>query len=228
VRKRRVVILSLSAVVLAGVGLVVAGALSTSRPRAAPLPTGTPAAAVTQPTVSGFGSPSAGPLPLADAPTHSPTPEHQQALAPSSIGIPVLGVTATIGAAPVINGVLTPPRIPNEVGAWSGSASLNSTTGEITLAGHVNWTGMAPFAFARLAYLHPGDLVYTSDTSGRQTVWAVATVTARPKSAGVDPAAFAGLHGPRTLVLITCGGPFDQKDSSYDDNIYVTAHPQPA
>jgi hypothetical protein len=148
-------------------------------------------------------------------------------LAPNSIKIPSLDVTATIGQATLINGVLTPPRVPTEVGAWAGSASLNANTGEVTLAGHVNWASMAPFAFAKLAYLHTGDLVYTTDGHSNQTAWRITAVTARSKNDGIDPTAFAGMKGPRTLALITCGGDFDSADDSYHDNIYVTAQPVP-
>lgn len=151
----------------------------------------------------------------------------QKGLAANSIRIPVLGVTAAIGSASLSNGILTPPRIPMVVGAWAGSAPLNAATGEVTLAGHVNWAGMAPFAFARLAYLRTGDLIYTTDNRGNQSVWRVTAVTARSKDAGVDPNAFAGTHGPRLLALITCGGTFDTADNSYDQNIYVTARPAP-
>jgi hypothetical protein len=49
----------------------------------------------------------------------------------------------------------------------------------------------------------------------------------RPKTRGIDPAAFAGRDGPRRLYLISCGGAFDSADLSYVDNIYVLATPLP-
>jgi len=143
----------------------------------------------------------------------------------NSIRIPALSVTASIGAATVKDGVLTPPRVPDEVGAWAGSAGLDATSGEVTLAGHVNWAGEAPYAFGRLAYLHPGDVVYTTDKQAKQTAWRVTRVVARSKTQGIDKAAFAGPHGPRVLALITCGGSYDSADESYEDNVYVYANP---
>lgn len=115
--------------------------------------------------------------------------------------------------------------MPTEVGLWSGSAALDAGSGEVTIVGHVNWRGMPPFAFGRLAHLHDGDLVFTSDPHGSQTAWRVRQVFARAKSGGVDPTAFAGPHGPRQLVMITCGGAFDVRAGSYLDNVYVRAVP---
>ena len=164
-------------------------------------------------------------LPGSAAPTVTVAPTRQSGMGPLTIRIPALNVTAAIGTATVSEGVLTPPRQPDVVGAWTGSAALDATSGEVTLAGHVNWAGMAPFAFGRLAYLQPGDLVYTTDRTGAQTAWRIVTVTARLKNQGVDPAAFIGPRGPRTLILVTCGGTFDAGAKSYEANLYVTAHP---
>ncbi len=210
-----------------GVGLIGYGATRHSSPAAAPLPPATSASTSTAPTVpSASASRMDAPLPTAaTTPTVSPTPQRQVGLAATSIRIPALEVTASIGAATVTDGVLTPPRIPDVVGLWAGSAPLSASTGEVTIAGHVNWAGMAPFAFARLAYLHPGDLVYTTDAAGAQAAWRVQTVVARPKSQPIDAAAFAGKSGPRTLSLITCGGAYDSGSASYEDNVYVTATP---
>jgi sortase (surface protein transpeptidase) len=219
-----------AALILTGGYVVLLGATQHGSPATAPLPVATstssmsgsdpaPSAAEHQ---SRLNAPLPGPAPTSTA---IQAPQVQRGLAANSIRIPSLGVTATIGLASLINGVLTPPRVPTEVGAWAGSAPLTGTTGEVTLAGHVNWVGMGEFAFAKLASLHAGDLIYTADKGGQQTAWRVTAVTARSKSSGVDPAAFAGAHGPRTLTLITCGGTFDTDDESYDHNIYVTAQP---
>ncbi|WP_374121976.1 class F sortase [Frankia sp. AiPa1] len=152
-------------------------------------------------------------------------PRHQTDLPPSSLRIPSLGVTARIGVASEENGTLIPPRTPTEVGLWSGSAALGAGAGEVTIVGHVNWRGMPPFAFGRLADLRAGDLVFTSDPHGVQTAWQVLRVFARPKADGVDPTAFAGPGGPRQLIMITCGGAFDVRAGSYFDNVYVRAVP---
>ncbi|WP_261567350.1 class F sortase [Frankia gtarii] len=204
--------LALAGIMLAGIALVVLGWPARPAPMAAPLP-------------EAGGPRLPGPSPEFGGASTVRLPRHQPDLPASSLRIPALGVTATIGRATEDNSVLTPPRAPTEVGLWSGSAALDADSGEVTLVGHVNWRGMPPFAFGRLAYLHAGDLVYTSDARGAQTAWRVQRVFARAKAGGVDPAAFAGSRGPRQLIMITCGGPFDIRARSYSDNVYVRAIP---
>lgn len=167
------------------------------------------------------------PLPAAALADVASSVSFQQGLGPSSIAIPALGVTARIGGATLENGLLTPPLDPGEVGSWQGSAPLDSATGEVTLAGHVNYGGMGAFAFGRLAELHPGQVVYTTDARSKQTAWRIASVVGRPKADGIDRAAFAGPAGPRELSLITCGGTYEAASHSYDNNVYVTALPVP-
>ncbi len=220
-----VVLAGMLALVLAGTVLIVYGVTHHARPRAAPLPPGA-LSPVTNPTAASTISASAptGTAPRAH-PSATPGAPSLAGLPASSIRIPRLGVTGLIGEAVVVDGVLTPPRVPTEVGAWAGSASLDDDTGEVTLAGHVDWAGMAPFTFGRLALLRPGDLVYTSGPTGRQQAWRVRSVTPRPKSEPIDQRAFAGPGGPRRLALITCGGAFDAEQRSYVDNVYVYADP---
>ncbi|OAA22273.1 sortase family enzyme [Frankia sp. EI5c] len=202
----------LGTLALVGVVLVILGWPPGSVPTAAPLPEADgPDVPGPQPSVGGAGA--------------RRFPPHQPDLPASSIRIPALGVTASIGMATEEDGILIPPSTPTEVGLWSGSAALDAGSGEVTIVGHVNWRGMPPFAFGNLARLHRGDLVFTSDPHGRQTAWRVLRIFARPKTRGVDPTAFAGPRGPRQLFLITCGGSFDVRAGSYSDNVYVRAVP---
>jgi sortase (surface protein transpeptidase) len=236
---RRRVLAGCIALAVIGAIAIVVGVAHTSTPQAEPLPA--PAALTTtasqsseppgRPDVSTSAPAStvvtttSAPIATSAAARATQNPAPQSGLGASSIRIPVLGVTARIGAATVTNGVLEPPKAPDVVGAWAGSAALDAADGEVTLAGHVNWTGMAPFAFGRLADLHAGDLVYTTDAQGAQTSWRVNAVVARPKSNAIDASAFLGQSGPRKLVLITCGGSFNSSEESYNDNVYVTADP---
>ena len=146
-------------------------------------------------------------------------------LAADSIDIPTLGVVATVGVASLRDGVLTPPRVPTEVGRWPYSARLGATTGEVTLVGHINWAGMAPFAFGRLADLKVGDMIYTTGHNDARQAWSVVSVLSRPKSEPVDDAAFMGPGSRRELALITCGGAYDPYDHNYLSNVYVFALP---
>jgi len=173
--------------------------------------------------------PARAPLPTTARPSPAPASAHRLPAAAAtsgpSITIPVLGVIGGIEPATVVGGVLSPPRKPSAVGLWAGSADLGSPRGEVTIAGHVNWAGMPPFVFGRLADLAPGDVIKTTDRLGSERTWRVNRVYARPKSLPVDRDAFAGRTGPSRLVLITCGGTFDDDERSYVANVYVFANP---
>jgi len=218
----RAVTLALGLLALAGTALTVVNAVPAVHgaifpdPPAAPLPPAVSEAYGPRPALR---PPPAGPAPAEQIPAYQP------GLYKSSIRIPALGVTATIVQATLHEGVLTPPQVPTEVGLWAGSSALDAISGEVTLVGHVDWAGMPAFAFGRLASLRAGDLVYTADGHGQQSAWRVIGVTARLKADGVDPGAFSGRRGRRSLVLITCGGAFDASSSSYKDNVYAYAIP---
>jgi hypothetical protein len=217
-----------SAGLAAGGAMLAAGLGAARLPAAAPLPPAGLAGGGTGAPVRGGIRQATGPAGLRPAavPERATRPAWQPGLGPEQIRIPAVGVTAFIGAAATdAAGDLVPPVSPDIVGEWSGSAGLDAARGEVTLAGHVNWSGLGPFAFGALARLLPGDLVYTAGADGTQTAWRVTAVFALPKSRPLDRGAFAGRAGPRRLALITCGGGYDVATRSYDDNVYVLAVP---
>jgi hypothetical protein len=59
---------------------------------------------------------------------------------------------------------------------------------------------------------------------GRTTSYAVTGLQVVRKAAGLPPSLFDQAGAPR-LVLVTCGGPFDERTRSYADNIVVVAIP---
>jgi len=220
-RSRREILVVGSLALVVGIAVTVYGATRKTKPGAAPLPAWAPSDRLSArlPALS----PQSAPAQRQKAQRQKPVA--QRGMRPSAITIPALGVSGSIGVSTVVKGVLIPPRTPTEVGLWAGSADLGAARGEVTIAGHVNWAGMPPFVFGRLAYLVPGDLVYTTDATGKQQAWRVARVYARPKSKPLDLTAFGGRIGPSRLALITCGGAFDARDLSYADNVYAFADP---
>lgn len=196
-------VLAVSAAVLL-VGAAVAGvlALRTELPPAAPLPNGTVAtvhAAQTPAAVRGT---------------------------PSTVTIPSINQhDVPVVAATVDRGQLTPPRDVDMAGIWTDGAALDATNGTTTLVGHVNYTGQGNGAFHDLAWVPVGSIITTVGATGSATAWTVTAVTTTAKADGVDPAALAGLTGPRRLVLVTCGGQYDRNLHSYRDNVFVWADP---
>ena len=60
-------------------------------------------------------------------------------------------------------------------------------------------------------------------SAGRTFTYTVSSVKAYPKSK--LPTDVWSKKGRARLVLVTCGGPFDQKTKHYVDNIVLTAYP---
>jgi RNA polymerase sigma factor (sigma-70 family) len=198
--------------------LVSASTSSTSGPSVSPPPTSVGRVA------DAAGRASAGTLSAGPGGSSTPPSAAVAALPASSIRLPSSSAVAVIVPADMSGRTLRPPTDPGQVGEWSGSASWTATTGQITLAGHTFLPGHAPFVFANLDSLRAGQLIHTSDARGHVTTWVVTRVEDRDKSRGVDPAAFRGNHGPRSLVLISCTGPVDS-DGDYSSNVYVFADP---
>jgi Sortase domain len=182
----------------------------------------TPVAAATTPTAE-------PPTPTADPPTTTirptaPAPK----LAAETVSIPAQHVVAPIDVCQIINGGLEPPANVHRTCYWAGGSHVTASAGTTVITGHINYVGQGTGALGNIDELHQGDTVFTSGEHGQVTRWTVATVTHRPKTTGINPAAFVGPGGARKLYLITCGGAFDASDSSYVDNIYVQAVPATA
>jgi hypothetical protein len=215
--------LALAAVVVfitaAVLGLVtVSGDDSASKPAAAPSPTLTPT-----PTL-----PAVPPAPaIVVTPTVRPAPALPK-LAQDSVSIPSQHVVAPIDVCQIINGGLEPPADVHRTCSWAGGAQVTASAGTTVITGHINWVGQGTGALGNIGKLHHGATVFTSGGDGEVTKWTVVKVTHRPKTTGIDTAAFVGPAGPRTLYLISCGGAFDAAEASYLDNIYVQAVPASA
>jgi hypothetical protein len=160
-------------------------------------------------------------------PSPSPSPTHSPRMAAQTLAIPSQHVLASIDVCQIIAGGLEPPANVHRTCYWAGGASVAAAAGTTVLTGHINWVGQGTGAFGNLGRLAPGATVLTSDADRQLTRWRVVAVRHRPKTRGIDPAAFAGRDGPRRLYLISCGGAFDSADLSYVDNIYVLATPLP-
>ena len=143
---------------------------------------------------------------------------------PTRLQIPVLKVDATIDSVATVAGQLTVPDDPMTVGWWAGAAQPGSRAGTVVLDGHVDSAHRGLGAFFHLTALRAGDIVTVTTTGGDQVTYRVTARLFYPKAAGLPPNLFA-TSGPPRLVLITCGGPFDDHTLSYQDNIVVFAAP---
>jgi len=147
-------------------------------------------------------------------------------MAQNTLSLPSLGVGPT-PLGPVCSepgGSLEPPA--NSLGmlcTWRGSSPPAASTGETTVAGHINYNQLPNAAFAKLTQMRPGDPIYLRGATGGTQAWIVRSEFARSKSLPLDNNAFVGPDGPRSLVLLSCGGALIPGERSYADNIYVYA-----
>lgn len=145
--------------------------------------------------------------------------------APRRVALPTLGVTAPVVAVlPSPDGQLGVPDRPSVLGWWSAGATPGSGRGTVVVDGHVDTRTAGAGALFHLADLRPGNPVLLTTAGGqtlRYTIRAVRGYAKQDLPAGL----FTRTGAPR-LVLITCGGPFDERTRHYADNVVAYATPQ--
>lgn len=141
---------------------------------------------------------------------------------PVAVAIPALGVRARIvpeGIGP--GGALDIPP-PAQVG-WYDRGPAPGQDGTTVLAGHIDDHGVAG-AFLRLNDLQAGATVRVTTASGRVAAYTVTERRMLPQ----DDLARSGLlsqQGAPELVMISCGGDYDEATHLYLDNIVIVASP---
>lgn len=113
------------------------------------------------------------------------------------------------------------PRSASTVGWYANSASPG-TVGPTVLAAHVNFRGEAG-AFARLEALAPGATVEVHRDDDTTAVFVVDRVQRVAKDDFPTEAVYAPTADSE-LRLVTCGGVFDERTRSYEDNVVVFGH----
>jgi hypothetical protein len=143
-------------------------------------------------------------------------------LGPSELVIPSLGLRAPIGSATVADGRFQVPADPARTARWVDGGQLDGTTGTVLIAGHVAFQGR-PGALNQLASIEPGRPIWTTDQSGRASLWLATELYTSP--AGDPLPELYDASGPRRLALVTCGGRLS--DGQYSVNVVVIARPAP-
>jgi hypothetical protein len=148
-------------------------------------------------------------------------------MTPNRIQIPDINANApvlNIGELP--SRELNIPLNPLTVGWWDGGARPGAPVGSAVIAGHINYAGVTG-AMAHIGYLNPGDKVYVTGElhdKVKKLEFSVTGVRTYRKVA----LPFAQIFNQKVagrLVLVTCGGPFDEQTGNYLDNIVVYAVP---
>lgn len=166
-------------------------------------------------------APAAEPAPSSE--TTDPAPAPPPLADPASLSLPTLGVDATVVPVGVTgNGEMEVPREVSTVGWYKFGPQPGAPAGSAVITGHVDDVNQGPGAFARIGDLQPGDPITVVDTNGQTLSYTVLAREQWPKSQVPLDRLFDRSGEPR-LVLITCGGAFNDAVLGYDDNIAITA-----
>ena len=143
---------------------------------------------------------------------------------PTPVGIAIDAIAVEAAVVPV--GVQPDGQleIPDQTAVgWYRLGSSPGQRGATVLAAHVNWHHRNG-PFLRLRQLDPGAAVRVTLADGSVRTYQV--VERQQYDKRTLPADRVWTRrGPETLVLITCGGSFDQRIRRYRDNIVVYAVP---
>jgi sortase (surface protein transpeptidase) len=153
--------------------------------------------------------------------TTAPRGRIDQALWPSAVDVPSIGVAAPVLAVGVgSEGELVIPESVLDVGWYQGSA-VPGESGVALLTSHLDTRSQGRGVFSGLTSLEVGAAIELRDGRGSATTW---RVIAREQHLKTDlPAQLFARTGPPLLALVTCGGPFDRDARSYRDNVIVWA-----
>ena len=187
--------------------------------------------------------PSLSPVPTPiPASRTSRAPALLSAVVPDAPGVPVSvivtshRVDAAVSADPLNpdNSLYVPPD-PRAVSWASQDVGPGGSYGTTILVGHINYRG-TPGAFSDLADYRVGQIITLLMADGRRMNYAVAALPMQVNKDQVGPrrqelfdqSSSYGLAGqPKSgrLLLLSCGGAFDNRTGHYESNIFVYALP---
>jgi LPXTG-site transpeptidase (sortase) family protein len=139
--------------------------------------------------------------------------------APFWISIPAAGVESPVDPVGSTSSGLALPAS-GRTGWWDGGPRPGED-GRAVIVGHLD-SRKGPDVFAKAPELGKGDSILVRDHAGRTHRYAVVGVT-RVRKADFPTADVYGPASRPVLVLVTCGGPYDESIGHYRDNVLVYA-----
>ena len=140
---------------------------------------------------------------------------------PVQLAIESIGVDAPVEILETVGGVMQQPSDEDHV-AWYKETARLGETGNILIAGHLNWWGVPEAVFFALGTLEEGDEVVLLDDE--ETAWTYEVEWVRQES-NLDPPTeeVLGMTDYEAVTLITCGGEWDNSISEYDERTVARA-----
>jgi hypothetical protein len=161
------------------------------------------------------GPEASGPINPAFMPSVGATPVAIQLPGAASVPIRPVGTAGSTG--------MELPDDPKQAGWWIGGSAPGDASGTTVLVGHLDSLTGGLGAFAALLDIPSGARLTVTDSAGAPHAY---RVSSRQQLAKSDlPASLFTREGAPRLVLVTCGGAFDQVTHHYADNVIVTAAP---
>lgn len=206
----------------------------------ASLPPGLSPTSVKTPAPAVSRTPATDPRGPAGTPGRASTPSPSAALVKPGIPVTVISADHHLNATVQpdrlnADGSLFVPPNPRTVSWSSQDVAPGTSYGTVIVVGHVN-SGGVPGAFSDLADYRVGQVITLVLSDGRRMKYAVATEPIEVKKDSLGPRRQElfdqthsyGLPGqPRSsrLLLLSCGGVFDNASGHYESNIFVYALP---
>lgn len=145
---------------------------------------------------------------------------------PVHLRLPRLHVDAPVIPVSVgVDGLLGVPDDPRQLGWWRGSGRPGMPSGSVIIDGHVDSAALGLGALFHLSEARLGDDVMLTNSAGKSTRYTVVARRSYAKTSMPVAEVFRTDVGPR-LVLLTCGGRFDEATRHYTDNVVVYAVPR--
>lgn len=234
-RRRRYNVLTVVGIILLVLSVKILGGYYFGHGRAGPTLSSASLPPGVGPSLS-LSSSSAPALSSAPAPARSPAAVQVKTAIPVAVIAADHHLRATVSANRLnADGSLYVPPDPKTVSWASQDVAPGSGFGTIILVGHINYGGDAG-AFADLADYRTGQIITLVLADGRRMKYAVAAPPLEVKKDKLgsrrqelfDQTQSYGLPGsPRSgrLLLLSCGGTFDNRTGHYESNIFVYALP---
>lgn len=142
---------------------------------------------------------------------------------PRNIKIDSIGVNANIVPLGLLeDNALDAPKTAWDVGWYNGSNKPIDGTGALLADGHVNNTLGTPGVFYDLHKLQPGDEIDIETGDGKDYKYIVKKVEQVPINEVSMSSMMKSLEpGKQGFNIITCGGDYNHKKSTFDDRVLV-------
>ena len=151
------------------------------------------------------------------APTPLPSTAPVVRIKAPSIGVDAPIITRGLDAA----GIMQDPPDPVSV-VWYDFSAQPGYTGNVVLAGHVDYHNYGPAVFWDLRKLTVGDRLQVALQDGSSYTYQVASL-AYYDARTAPVSEIVGSTPTETLTLITCGGTFNRRLGDYDKRLVVRA-----